>query len=768
MKNKKQCYDSVFVCDFETLHADTAFFKALQEKDTRIILWYAKELNENKDTNGNEAIGVDGDGWFNWIKSLKKNTTIFFHNTGFDGEFIIPILLDHGLKMNNCHYENETNTLSINQGYRIKKQLTINYSQTELKPNYFDVFRSSGKIYNIKIHFKNSNKNGYDFFVSIRCSLMMLSNSVSNLGKVYQNETFLDKQLIKMFENEKQLGNDFYKVEPVFDLKEMKKDFIDYCKRDVEIVRRSLIDFEKAINELPTMQDYLDKVNKKLFKQYLKKKKPYKKQTKINIYQKAITVAALGRWLMLNIYVPRFQKSCKDYYPNNLFKHNQAKYGSFLLIDENTYDFINSKDSRYYFGAFTQYNPKYQSTFENKDNKKLNSGIKIDVVSAYPFQMTKSLPYGEIMDEPTFYEFYLKDNPHWIQGVDYIEFIDAEIEKCTPKDIAKHCPILRNWDKKQLINDKPTRYINQPICNFNMKVIRDEWEELQHWGDFKVKQISYHYMLACPYLKDYATEVISQKTKYGKENNLSFKQAMKILANSAYGGLGMRKEFDNMIQMDESFEELVEEFNKHKKQSFTKFNMNLNNITNPKQVEADFSGLSLSKSIGDLNCIRIKTPTNKKWFYNVAAASTITALQRVYIWQTIRNIGPQYFAYSDTDSIIFVNYDKETETKIKAMLGDDLGQWELEKDNLQTISIKKAKDYAVGYMDNGKLKVDIKLAGFNANTDLHDIITDYHINDSEEYLQDSIFVKNASTSKVKYKHGLILVDIDKINSKGEI
>lgn len=115
---------------------------------------------------------------------------------------------------------------------------------------------------------------------------------------------------------------------------------------------------------------------------------------------------------MLNIYVPKFQKACKDYYPNNVFKHNQAKYGSFLLIDETTYDFINSKDSRYYFGAFTQYNPKYQSTFENKDNKKLNSGIKIDVVSAYPFQMTKSLPYGEIMDEPTFYEFYLKDNPH--------------------------------------------------------------------------------------------------------------------------------------------------------------------------------------------------------------------------------------------------------------------------------------------------------------------------------------------------------------------
>ena len=100
--------------------------------------------------------------------------------------------------MNNCHYENESNTLSINQGYRIKKQLTINYSQTELKPNYFDVFRSSGKIYNIKIHFKNSNKNGYDFFVSIRCSLMMLSNSVSNLGKVYANETFLDKKLVKM------------------------------------------------------------------------------------------------------------------------------------------------------------------------------------------------------------------------------------------------------------------------------------------------------------------------------------------------------------------------------------------------------------------------------------------------------------------------------------------------------------------------------------------------------------------------------------------
>ena len=57
---KKHCYNNVFVCDFETLHEDTNYFKNLETKDTRILLWYAKKINEEKDIGGDEYIGIDG------------------------------------------------------------------------------------------------------------------------------------------------------------------------------------------------------------------------------------------------------------------------------------------------------------------------------------------------------------------------------------------------------------------------------------------------------------------------------------------------------------------------------------------------------------------------------------------------------------------------------------------------------------------------------------------------------------------------------------
>lgn len=758
---KKHCYNNVFVCDFETLHEDTHYFKNLETKDTRILLWYAKNINENKDIGGDEYIGIDGSSWFNWIKSLKQNTTIFFHNTAFDGEFIIPILNDMGLKCNDNHYNSDTDTLTLNRGYRVHNR-GKSKEKFELKANHYTYFRSSGKIYNILIHFKNSHKNGYDFFVQIRCSLMMLSNPISKLAEAYETNTFLNQKLVKMFENEKQLGNDFYKVEPVADLKEMDINFVNYCKRDVEIARRSLIDFEKAINTLPSIKQYLEDYNKKFAKHYKKKNRKWTKLDSLKIYQKALTIAGLGRYLMKNIYVPKFQKSNERYYKNNVFKHNQTKYGSFLLINEKTYDFINSKNSKFYYGAFTQFNPFYQTTKENKDKLKLENGIKLDVVSAYPYQMTKSLPFGEILEEDIFFEYYLKENPDWKQGIDYIAFLTIKVKSVVPKEIALSCPVLRNWDKKQVINKTATRYINQPIFDFEMRVIQDEWEELQHWGEFEVESMQKNYMLSAPYLKDYAEEVIAMKTKYGIEKNASFKQAMKILANSAYGGLGMRKEFDNYIFMDDSSKDFIDKVEKDQE-------VNVVNIINEKQTSVKFSGISPSKDNYDLKCVRIKPPINKQWFYNVAAASTITALQRVYIWKTIRTIGPKYFAYSDTDSIIFVNYDKQAEEKIKSIIGSNLGQWESEKDNLVSLTIRKAKDYAVGYLDQqGNLVIDSKVAGFDKHTDLQDLIEKYHNMESDDYLQDRLDIKFASLKKVKYKHGLILTSIDKINSTGTI
>ena len=86
----------------------------------------------------------------------------------------------------------------------------------------------------------------------------------------------------------------------------------------------------------------------------------------------------------------------------------------------------------------------------------------------------------------------------------------------------------------------------------------------------------------------------------------------------------MRKEFDNYIFMDDSSNDFIDKVEKDQE-------VNVVNIINEKQTSVKFSGISPSKDNYDLKCVRIKPPINKQWFYNVAAASTITALQRVYI-----------------------------------------------------------------------------------------------------------------------------------------
>lgn len=273
----------------------------------------------------------------------------------------------------------------------------------------------------------------------------MLSSPIKSLGKSYSHVNFLGEPLKKMLDDEAKLGNSFYVVEPVKDIKEMKQNFINYCKRDVEIARKSLLDFTAAINTLPSIKNYVKDIENKKVLTYRKRGKQYNPDYTLKVNEKSLTIAGFSRWLMKNIYIPKFQKSNEKYYSNNVFNHNENKYGNFLFIDKETHEFIkNDSKVNYYNGAFTQFNPTYQAKRGNENNKHVNSGIKIDVVSAYPYQMTKSLPFGTIIDENTFYEYYFSQNPHWKQGEDYIEFLELKIKRLTPKKINSYCPVLKN------------------------------------------------------------------------------------------------------------------------------------------------------------------------------------------------------------------------------------------------------------------------------------------------------------------------------------
>lgn len=738
MGTKNYVFRQQYVADFETVHAETEYYKT--RNDVEIVYWYAKNIANNLDIGGDEHEGVLGQSFYDFIMSLTKNTTIWFHNLAWDGEFIIPLLLKNGWTMNYC-YVDEDEQLVLNNGY-----YEDNKNKVKLKSKHFDVFQNGNKIYEIICRYKNGKKN-IDVMIQFRCSLRLLTTPIKKLAQSYQDVIFLGKPLVKLLEDEEKQKENFYIREPIADLLAFVRnnsDFVDYCKRDVEIARRALIDFDYTVNQLPSVINY----QKYVILPKLKKKNHFAKLTSYNTFAKSLTIAGIGRALMKSIYVPNFQKSHPFYYASNV-DFEDEKIGNMVFINKTTHQFIKNDENNFYIGAFTQFNPKYQLKKETKD---LKSGIKLDVVSAYPYQMTKSLPYGSIMDSSTFLETYGEFLDSWKQGEDYIEFLTIEADKVIPNKFNEDCCVVRNYTN---LVDKDLnvkyRYVNKVQRNVKLCLIADEFEELQHWAKFEGLRIEKHYMLAAPFLKDYATEVIAMKTKYSIEKNLAFKQSTKILANAAYGSLGMRLEYDALLQFEKD-----SNFEKDKK--YTTFDVKFR-----KNQLGTLSGVSKSKNIGDLHAFRFKLENNKSRFFNVAAAAVITALQRVYIWKTIRRIGPQYFAYSDTDSIIFVNYDKKKEKEILALTGNKLGDWEIESNNIKGFGAKKAKDY---YIINEKGEIEFKAAGFTNKEKMQELIHAFHFENANEYLNKNLKIENATLKSLKCDSGLVLVSVDKLNKFG--
>ncbi len=720
MSNNRKTHNTQYVADFETLHKDTLYFQNLPEdkKDTRIIYWYAENRNNPNDA----AEGVTGTGFYDWLMSLTKNTTVWFHNLAFDGTYIIPILERNGWQV--VKMDLIDNQLNLTSG------LT---SEGKLKSKHFAVFVNGNKIYEIQMYHKRRvNGKIIATNINIRCSYVMLSSSVKALGK----SLGIDKHL------EGQNTKEFYIVEPEEDLDSMyakNPDFVEYCKRDVKIVLDSLKNFVDAINELPTIKQYLER----------KSSSRYKRE-KYHALDKSVTIGGLSRVLMSKIYVPFYEH--KNY--ENLFGHKDL-----LKIGYKTHKFIKSDKGSFYKGGFVQYNPEYLT---NPNNKWVKDGIKIDVVSAYPYQMTFSLPYGEIMNFAEWEAFKAANKGvNWIHGVNYQEWLIVKVARSKPKPIAKYCCNITNFVKAYDEKKNKYRYNPNEQKNYTAYLSRQEWEELQHWSDFTYTDIQYFYQLSAPFLKGYAEEVIDMKTKFGKEGKGAFKQAIKILANSAYGSLGIRLLFDLLIQTTNPAYEFLKNHNPDDWVEVTDYKKKSG------ETKIKFKGDSFSKSYLDTKAIRITEPENEdKKYFNIACAALITSLQRVYIWSTIRKIGAQYFCYSDTDSIIFANFPPEKRKEIISMCGDQLGQWEIEKEYVKGFTVRKAKDYAVVYKDKeGKEHIESKSAGFSEDTELKELLASFFYDDGTEYMQDEIKIQGGSTTRVKYPSGIILADIDKINKK---
>lgn len=746
----KQLEDNlVYVADFETTTANCNWYKECKAKDknfndSRITYWYAKMLNPNdnkKDKNGNNKFKEDYEGctplsFKEFLKDLKKNTTIYFHNLTFDGRFIIKSILERWNRENlNIDgkinkkipelkvvslLRDENNNLSID-GYEM-----VEKNKWELKRNYYNWFRNGKIIYKIELKIRNNQGNA--IIITFKCSLRMLNASVKSLGDgLSAMEEY--QHLVKYREGED--NEEFYDVEPMDDVEAFKAkypSYVEYCRRDVEIVRVSIHIFNQTIAELPTIKNYLEKMGR----------------TNYNAFRQAMTIAGLGRHIMGGQYVKMFQQGWsisevvdengnhktkktfnKEQYDrynrNNILAPNRPM-GSMILQDykENSFfkDYItyegnelNEKNgagaNKFYLGGYVQFNLALQRTMDSLDSYKnfeLSDGIKLDVKSAYPFQMTKPMPYGPIMEEDEFEELYLNNNPNWKEGEDYIEWLEIRCKKVIPTKEALYCPILNNTYKYVKGNQQEgNRYVVGEQENVVICVCRKLWEEYKHWYDFEIEEIGgiiRRYQLAAPYLRDVALEIYNVKEyKYGKKNENGDKLfpaqqgCVKVLVNSLYGSLAMKPDYcENVVVDNDTLDYLFE--NKDNKLSMEfrgkiktfnykgKSDINATNEYKEAQLDVDF----------DLE---------EKQCFNASAPTLITQYQRLYLFETIRKIGAQYFAYSDTDSIVFYNFPNDVREKIIELskiqplghLGTNLGQWEIEDYYLKSFKADKAKQY---------------------------------------------------------------------------
>ena len=208
---------SKFSCDFET---------TTTENDCRVWAWGASEI-------GNSAHFEYGNSIEDFIEWLKKqeNSTCYFHNEKFDGEFIISHLLKNGYK------------------WVAKKKFMTTKTFTT-------IIADTGQFYALQICFKKHGNN--KIYCDIYDSLKLLPFSVEQIAKAFglkQGKLTLD------YKKYREVGH------------KLTDDEIEYLKADCVIVSEGLnYLFNEGLTKMTTasnaMEDYKNTIGKNVFKHW--------------------------------------------------------------------------------------------------------------------------------------------------------------------------------------------------------------------------------------------------------------------------------------------------------------------------------------------------------------------------------------------------------------------------------------------------------------------------------------------------------------------
>ena len=203
--------------DFET---------TTNELDCRVWAWAVCEIgNPDYFQHGNDI-----DSFFEYARR-SKNSTFYFHNLKFDGEFILVWLFENGFKHVTDKKFSDTKTFTT-------------------------LISDTGQFYSIKIYFEKKGKKTNA--ITIYDSLKILPFSVSQIAKGFNLPI---SKLEIDYKEDREKGH-------ILTPKE-----IDYIRNDVDIVARALnVLFEQNLNKMTqasnAMHDYKNTIGKKNFENW--------------------------------------------------------------------------------------------------------------------------------------------------------------------------------------------------------------------------------------------------------------------------------------------------------------------------------------------------------------------------------------------------------------------------------------------------------------------------------------------------------------------
>ena len=204
----------LYTADFET---------TTKEDDCRVWAWATCEIGNTE----HFSHGTDIDSFFTHVEN-SKNSTYYFHNLKFDGEFIMVWLFEHGFKHVKTRQEEATKTFTT-------------------------LISDKGQFYSIKIIFEKKEKKTR--YIQLYDSLKILPFSVAQIAKAFNLPI---SKLEIDYKAERPVGY------------QLTKNEIDYIRNDVEIVARALeVLFSQNLKKMTqgsnALYDYKQTVTDKCF-----------------------------------------------------------------------------------------------------------------------------------------------------------------------------------------------------------------------------------------------------------------------------------------------------------------------------------------------------------------------------------------------------------------------------------------------------------------------------------------------------------------------